>query len=56
VPKPWTRWERFQEWMGWHAPSDVRYVNFASANGTAARCRRCGRVLLMDAQGNWFAL
>lgn len=55
-PTGLTRWERFLEFMGWHKPSRVARFNAASANGFERVCERCGARLLMDSQGNWFAV
>jgi hypothetical protein len=42
--------------MGWHKPGEYRSDNPASANGDEAWCVRCKLRLLMDSQGNWFAV
>ena len=50
-----TRWQRFRCWIGWHNPTGIWQMNLASFNLTERRCL-CGRLLLMDSQGNWFAV
>lgn len=50
-----SRLGRIAEWLGWHKPG-YRRANFASFNGQEAFCLRCGARLLMDSQGNWFAV
>jgi len=42
----------FCDKMGWHlTPKDQKFDG-ASLNG---RCPRCGKYVLQDSQGNWFA-
>lgn len=49
-------WERWFEAMGWHRPGLEARYNLASMDGWERVCVRCGRRLLMDSQGNWFAV
>lgn len=39
--------------LDWHNPGPARLPSMAIS--PHAICRRCGRELLMDSQGNWFA-
>lgn len=38
-------------WIGWHTPTTV--VHPRGIN-TVSVCRRCGRMIMQDSQGNWF--
>lgn len=52
-------WRQFRCWMGWHNPQgpDGEWVfNKASDCGIEEKCDECGSRLLMDSQGNWFAV
>ena len=50
-------WGRFRCWLGHHTPNRSRFVlNAASYGGAETICTRCSRTLLMDSQGNWFAV
>lgn len=51
-----TWYERLFEWLGWHKPMNQGTFNLASFSGLETRCIRCGSRLLMDSQGNWFAV
>lgn len=49
-PARWGKWTVRCELLGWHAPRvvEVRGINAVSD------CRRCGRSIMLDSQGNWF--
>jgi len=42
----------FCDKMGWHLSPESQDFDGCSFNG---RCPRCGRFVLQDSQGNWFA-
>jgi hypothetical protein len=50
-------WQRFLRWacdhLDWHKPCPPWGFDGASLSG---RCCRCGRRVLQDSQGNWFAV
>jgi len=41
------------EVLGWHAPTNI-YVGWLSTTFEST-CKRCGRPILQDSQGNWFS-
>ena len=41
------------EFLGWHKPTKIT-VPYLSINFHST-CARCGREILQDSQGNWFA-
>lgn len=38
--------------LGWHTPSGVGFDGCS----LTSHCKRCGRAILMDSQGNWFTI
>ena len=46
LPYSWTC-----SWAGTHFPSNKRYFDGCSQH---SKCRKCGREILKDGQGNWF--
>lgn len=41
------------EILDWHTPTDI-YVKGLSVI-FESRCKRCGRPIMQDSQGNWFS-
>lgn len=41
------------EVLGWHKPTEI-YVKWLSVTFESV-CKRCGRPIMQDSQGNWFA-
>lgn len=41
------------EVLGWHTPTTI-YVRGLSTTFEST-CKRCGRLIMQDSQGNWFA-
>jgi hypothetical protein len=41
------------ESLGWHTPDGS--LIFAGIN-LKSKCKRCGRTILKDSQGNWFSV
>lgn len=39
------------EVLGWHSPTNIE---FAGIN-LKSTCKRCGRPIMKDSQGNWFS-
>jgi len=39
-------------WFGWHRVEDIS--NYEACN--TACCKRCGRLLLLDVDGRWYAM
>ena len=44
-------WQRFREFMGWHAPSETTFDTETTM--FAVRCKYCGRRILPDPRGGW---
>ena len=43
----------FHRVFGWHWPAKERTFDGCSIG---SQCRYCGRKILLDSQGNWFAI
>lgn len=43
----------FCQALGWHTPGEKWGFDGCSAS---SRCERCGSRILLDSQGNWFAI
>jgi len=41
------------DWLDWHKPTPITWWDGASRGSL---CLRCGRTILQDSQGNWFAI
>lgn len=56
---PFTRWQRFAHHFGWHRPLEPAEAEVGRALGASPgmgryRCGQCGKVGLVDSQGNLF--